>query len=646
LCGDRITQATTLVSTIGSTEAFNLPNMVVEDPVNWEYFEWNPNVGIVMEPTGDDHLAELVIHRQYRNEHQSVFHNFPNFTEWRTNDLYEQHPTNPALWKYVSRANDVIVLSNGEKMNPVSFEKAVEGHPWVRGALVVGAGQFQTGLVIEPHYEKAPTDSERLLDELWARVEQANAQCPAHARVWQSMVTLATPTKPFKRSPKGSVMRKATYQLYEDEIKLLYDKTTPMNGITNNVELHNSQQIRNIIRKAVHSVLRARMEGITDDTNIFTLGVDSLQVMQLRRILSSAGIPCTARMVYENPSITLLSRAGSSRQNTTCACNSVSREERMSTMIHRYQCSNRPSPPMTTQPGHSSSCVLLIGSTGALGTHLLHGLLQNPKVNRVYCLNRSADAAQRQVRSFVDRGLDSDIGDVKTHPKVCFFTGSTSQENFGLSRYDYAVLAQHVDVVILNAWPVNFNTPLETFESVIAGTKRCVDFAVAAARRPHIAFVSSIASIMNFPAVRPRGDDGQLLVPEEFDPDNSLPAKQGYGESKHVAACILARAARQGLIEATVLRVGQLAGTSAEGKGVWNRHGEFMLVRVDATWTEEMANRGRQSGCRHWSRHPNHSAGSRIRLELRMMKSRGRPWTSRPRQSSSLPHWDSRHGLE
>jgi nucleoside-diphosphate-sugar epimerase len=138
-------------------------------------------------------------------------------------------------------------------------------------------------------------------------------------------------------------------------------------------------------------------------------------------------------------------------------------------------------------------------------------------------------------------------------------------------------------MVILNAWPVNFNTPLETFEGVIAGTKRCVDFAAASARRPHIAFVSSIASIMNFPAVRPRGDDGQLLVPEEFDPDNSLPAKQGYGESKHVAACILASAAREGLIEATVLRVGQLAGTSAEGKGVWNRHGEFMFVRVDAT---------------------------------------------------------------
>jgi hypothetical protein len=51
------------------------------------------------------------------------------------------------------------------------------------------------------------------------------------------------------------------------------------------------------------------------------------------------------------------------------------------------------------------------------------------------------------------------------------------------------------------------------------------------------------------------------------------------------------RAAREGLIEATVPRVRQLAGTSMEGKGVWNQHGTFMFVRADAT--HETANRGR-----------------------------------------------------
>jgi thioester reductase-like protein len=107
------------------------------------------------------------------------------------------------------------------------------------------------------------------------------------------------------------------------------------------------------------------------------------------------------------------------------------------------------------------------------------------------------------------------------------FAGSTSQENFGLDPLHYAELEQQIDMMILNAWPVNFNVALEIIEGVIAGIKRSVDFAAASARRPHIAFVSSIASVMNLPAVHARGDDELLLVPEEFDPEKSLPAKQG-----------------------------------------------------------------------------------------------------------------------
>lgn len=97
LCGDKISRVTWLANSIDSTEAFNLANLVLVDPADWEYFEWNPNAGIAMEPTEDGQLTELVIHRQHGNEDQTVFHNFPELAEWRTNDLYEQHPTQPAL---------------------------------------------------------------------------------------------------------------------------------------------------------------------------------------------------------------------------------------------------------------------------------------------------------------------------------------------------------------------------------------------------------------------------------------------------------------------------------------------------------------------------------------------------------------------
>ncbi|KAK4033606.1 hypothetical protein C8A01DRAFT_39941 [Parachaetomium inaequale] len=229
-CGDKIARVTRLVNSVGSTETFNLPTLLPapdSDPADWEYLEWNPHAGIVMEPAlGDDDgqgMAELVIHRQAGNEYQSVFHNFPDLSEWRTNDLYERHPSKAGLWKCLGRMNDLIVLSSGEKMIPVMFERAVARHPWVGGVLVVGAGHVRAGLIIEPHPERAQLGVERFVDEVWPCVEEANGQCPAHVRVERSMICLATPGKPFKRVPKGLVMRKAMYGLYEEEIKRMYD---------------------------------------------------------------------------------------------------------------------------------------------------------------------------------------------------------------------------------------------------------------------------------------------------------------------------------------------------------------------------------------------------------------------------------------
>ncbi|KAK4099156.1 acetyl-CoA synthetase-like protein [Parathielavia hyrcaniae] len=595
-CGDNLSKVTNLYNGIGSTEAWIIPNLVAADPADWDYHEWNPNVGIVMEPTGDDKLAELVIRRQPGNDYQTVFHNFPDLNEWRTNDLFERHPTKPTLWKYVGRIDDILVLSNGEKLNPVTFEKIVEGHPGVSGVLVVGAGQFQASLLVEPNPERVKAGADALVQELWSTVEEANIQYPAHARVWRSMITLASPEKPFKRTAKGSVMRQATYRLYEAELKALYDKQQqPLtNGHSVNGVL-GSSNAKATIRSAVKSVLVSRAEPITDDTNFFSLGMDSLQVMQLLQTLSLYHITCTTRMVYENPSVDLLLRAVTNGQANDSVLNSVSREEKMSAMIHRYSKFVPMNPPSKARgalpravtgwrsywrprllarvapTASSGQTILLVGSTGALGTHLLHELINNPSINRVYCLNRSAEAIQKQITSFSDR----DLGTINftAHPKVQFLKGETHQENFGLDPDVYAELARDVDLLISNAWPVNFNSSLESFEGVIAGTKRCVDFAASSARRAHVVFVSSVASVMNFSAVRRRDEDAAdevAWVPEEFDADNSLPAKQGYGESKHVASCILEKAARRGVISATILRVGQLAGT-AEGKGLWNQ---------------------------------------------------------------------------
>lgn len=94
-------------------------------------------------------LFELTVQRNQHMKYHGYFHTFPDAREWRTKDLFKQHPETPELWRYMGRKDDLLVLSNGEKVNPVRMEKYVEGHPAIMGALVVGQGNFQTGILLE-----------------------------------------------------------------------------------------------------------------------------------------------------------------------------------------------------------------------------------------------------------------------------------------------------------------------------------------------------------------------------------------------------------------------------------------------------------------------------------------------------------------
>lgn len=583
-CGDAVSKKVTLINGMGTTEIWNATGFTPADPADWEYAEWNPAAGIVMETTKSDNLAELVIKRMSGEDSrfQFVFHNFPDLDEWRTKDLFERHPTKPGLWRYVGRADDIIVLSNGEKLNPVTFEKIVEGHPLVKGVLMVGANRFQAGLVVELHPRvNTRCTEESLVEQVWPWVEQANKQYPAHARVWRTMIAFASPDKPFPRTPKGSVMRRGALSLYEREINSLYGGQEAQHSQATRAQMTDGATIRNIVRQAVIDITQKEYPVGGDETSFFSMGFDSLRVLQLMHILTR-GLPASLRaavsqrVIYTNPTTQKLTRALTSSLAKTSTADGVSREEMMSRLTHQYRASRARKRSSNARSGALARApalrirAILTGSTGSLGTHLLHNLLADPTISHVYCLNRSSDAEERQRQTLTSHSLPSDLDPAR----VTFLQADLSQPNLGLSHATYNDLLRHkVQKIVHNAWPVNFNLSLADFEPSIIGTKNLVDLAVASSAE--FVFVSSIASVMNYPFIRSpssSGSSSEILIPESFEADNSLPLKQGYAESKHVASAIIAKAARNKLLKkATLLRLGQIAGPTG-GSGVWNRH--------------------------------------------------------------------------
>ncbi|KAK7735513.1 hypothetical protein SLS53_007426 [Cytospora paraplurivora] len=225
--GDRIAEFVKLYIFIGSTETFPLPELV-KSPRDWRYHEYNPSLEHEMRPydisTGTFELVILADDTTKNNA--PVYHNLPGENPFYTKDLFTKHPTKPNLYKYYGRRDDIIILANGEKVNPVPLEQHVQGEPDLKGALLIGSGRLQSALIIEPREALGETERVRLLERLWPRIEEANLHIPSPGRVLQGMVICASPDKPFVRTGKATIVRKLTEEAYIGEIEYLYSKSS------------------------------------------------------------------------------------------------------------------------------------------------------------------------------------------------------------------------------------------------------------------------------------------------------------------------------------------------------------------------------------------------------------------------------------
>lgn len=53
-------------------------------------------------------------------------------------------------------------------------------------------------------------------------VEAANVASPSFARIFKEMILVTSPNKPLFRTPKSTIMRKASLRSYESEIEQIY----------------------------------------------------------------------------------------------------------------------------------------------------------------------------------------------------------------------------------------------------------------------------------------------------------------------------------------------------------------------------------------------------------------------------------------
>jgi thioester reductase-like protein len=183
-------------------------------------------------------------------------------------------------------------------------------------------------------------------------------------------------------------------------------------------------------------------------------------------------------------------------------------------------------------PGRSRNrrVVLLTGSTGGLGSYLLASLLSHEDVAVVYAFNRpskSSTIEQRQRAAFEDRGFDTAVLDSE---KLVYIEGDAARPNLSLDDRTYGEIRDSVTMIIHNAWRVDFNLALSSFEPNVRGTRHLIDLARASkwAAKPRFLFTSSVASAQGW-------DKSRGAFPEEVQFDAGVAVGSGYGASKYVS---------------------------------------------------------------------------------------------------------------
>ncbi|KAL4409870.1 male sterility protein [Colletotrichum abscissum] len=563
-----------LLNIIGATETLPFCIYYQKNSALWQYFIYNEELSGVefRKATSDEDVYEMVITRKSKQiPIQGIFYTFPDREEYATSDLYKPHPTLPHHWKFHGRADNIINLSNGEKLNPVRMEDIIAGNPAVKAALIVGAQKFQPALIVEPFVQpKTDEEIDDLIDRIMPQVAEANETIATHGRIVRHLITVSNPEKPFLMADKGTLKRSATIKLYADEIEELYanPREVPLSKVP---RLDLSSQAA--LSKSIEKLLREHLgvPHLESDTDFFAAGMDSLQIIAAARFITASlratnkhysDTTIEARDMYTHVSPHQLAghilRSGQGKANGSTASESENHQamDRLYQKIRQNLIHAKPGRP---EPAKEQQTVILTGSTGNMGCYLLDELIRNPHVKKVICFNRSTDGgAGKQANAMKERGLASP----GESGKVEFFHTNLSQPNMGLSQEVYSRLLKEADRIVHNAWAVNFNMPLDAFEPHIKGCRNLADFAATTEKRVVLVFVSTIGTTSKWDASRGP-------VPEKSLREYGI-SGLGYGQSKLISSMVLEDAAQVGDFPLAIVRVGQIAGPLADG-GAWSR---------------------------------------------------------------------------
>jgi dTDP-4-dehydrorhamnose reductase len=354
------------------------------------------------------------------------------------------------------------------------------------------------------------------------------------------------------QATKMSILRPACYKKFASIISEIYVRFERGTGLPKQ-QLTQQPELEAFIKQTIVTALGEKSAvGLEKDTDLFAFGVDSLTATRVRneivKGLELGDIKLGQNVVYEHPSISHLARYLLEAQAGGMGLWVEADHQLMLDMVDKYA-SQLNGIETGTQTRGDGAVVILTGATGSLGAHILDQLTRRSEVSKVICLSRASSHTDslRRIRESLElrqRNLSA-----LSLSKIHSLAADVNLSNLGLSSDELSTLSETTTHIIHNAWPVNFNLSLQSFEPHIQGVIHLL--ALAMASNAKFYFSSSVGT-------RQGRADG--IVKEDF-PDSPVTAGgMGYGRSKWVVEKVMESVKG----DVGVLRIGQLVGDTEQ----------------------------------------------------------------------------------
>lgn len=253
------------------------------------------------------------------------------------------------------------------------------------------------------------------------------------------MIIVSSPSKPFEYTSKGTPRRHFMTAKYDQEIQALYDTVRESSQI--DVLIPEEWTEESVFQFVEETVWKVMQRDVPPDADIFQQGCDrsvskyvmknlladrhslrhSLQATYIRNVIvqalrqtpSTSSLRLPSNFLYSHPTINALSSFIHSLFSPDDVIMGLPEESdtitEMEAMVEKYGADL----PVHRGGGGGAAnsmdeVVLLSGTTGRLGAHLLAQLLAKSSVTKVYALNRPAKGsiAKRHQGAFANWGLD------------------------------------------------------------------------------------------------------------------------------------------------------------------------------------------------------------------------------------------------